>query len=393
MKTSVLYQINTPKPNKRFALFELGFRPFFLFGALFSMIALTFWALLLNGSSEFTPHGNIIWWHAHEMLFGFTIAIVAGFLLTAVQNWTGIPSIKGHALTALVMLWLIPRILLLNDQWASFWMIMLLDLAFLPMVSFIMAHRVIKTKQWRNLPFSLVLFVLFLLNLMSYIGIVNDNFPLSLYAFEASVIAISLIVALIASRVVPFFTEKATNWQRKKSNPYLSIIANASLAFLIPLIFLNNGLLIQIVAAIAGTTLLCRWFSWGWQASFKNPLLWSLHFSYLCLPIGLLLIATNYPLSSALHCITVGTIGGMILSMMCRVSLGHTGRNLVTPKLMKYGFSLIIFGTLFRVIAQLTNHYLLLLDLSVLCWLLSFGLFIIHYTMILIQPRIDGKAG
>ena len=382
------------QPQPQFSLFNLGFRPFFLLGAIFSLIAISIWGGFFFGHIQFSPHGDPIWWHGHEMIFGFVIAIIAGFLLTAVQNWTGQPGVKGKSLMILVLVWILPRILLLNKEWASLETVMVIDLAFAPLTALLMARSVLKVKQWRNFAFVPILLMLMLVNAVSYYGLLTNDPALTKTALHSAILLMVTVVALIGGRVIPFFTERATQWQRSPSIVWLEIATFISLIVLILAVLFQQPLVIQISAGIAGIILLIRWSRWGGIHTAGVPLLWSLHISYFFIPLGLLLIAGGSNFSAGLHAITLGGLGGMILAMMARVSLGHTGRKLTPPKIVTLAFALIILATLFRILAGLlSSYYLPLLEAAIACWVLSFTIFIYHYTPILLSARIDGKSG
>ncbi|MGI2024094.1 NnrS family protein [Shewanella glacialipiscicola] len=376
------------------ALFRLGFRPFFLFASLFSVLALGIWGGFLSGMSLLPVSLNPLWWHGHEMIFGFVCAVVAGFLLTAVQNWTGQPGVKGPMLIGLFGVWLLPRLLFLVPAAVPFKLIMFIDLLFLPLTAVLIAHSVIRVRQWRNFVFIPIFTLLTLMNALSYYGVLTNRFDWVNIGLYGAVILMSTIVALLGGRVIPFFTEKATQWQRQSSIPALEWLSFISLAALVVSIVLQNDLFIRITAGISSLVLLLRWHRWGWHASWRVPLLWSLQLSYVCIPLGLALIAFGFPLSVGMHSITVGGLGGMILAMMARVSLGHTGRTLQPPSLMPYCFALMLLAVLLRVLAGIFPLWSSLLLLStIICWLVAFGCFCLYYGPMLCQARIDGRPG
>ncbi|MFV0510196.1 MAG: NnrS family protein [Shewanella algae] len=387
--------LNIDEPaNKQFplALFRLGFRPFFLGASLFGLLSLLLWGALLSGQVPLTPHTNPLWWHGHEMLFGFTGAVIAGFLLTAVQNWTGVPGIRGWPLLLLWCLWLAPRLLLLDAGIAPFTLVMLLDLAFFPVTALLLGLAVIRVKQWRNLVFVPLLLLLFGANLLSYLGLEQPG--LAQKALQAAALLVILLVALLGGRVIPFFTERATDFNRKEPNPILEALSFASLSLMSISLFLPYPWLTQALALLAGTALLLRWARWGWRASLKVPLLWSLHLSYLCIPIGLLIIGVSGQMMLGFHALTVGGMGGMILAMMARVSLGHSGRPLQIAWPMIPAFGLILLAAILRVTAAIVPQVSqILLMGAILCWLMAFATFVLLYAPILCRARLDGRPG
>ncbi|MGI2259999.1 NnrS family protein [Shewanella sp. GXUN23E] len=390
-----MLQIHDPlakQPNP--PLFRLGFRPLFLFGSLFSILALTLWLGQLNGVIFLTPQGNVLWWHGHEMIFGFVAAIVAGFLLTAVQNWTGSPGLSGKPLVALFGLWLVPRILLLDNHWAPLPLVAAIDLAFLPATAWVVGHAVYQVKQWRNMVFVPILCTLTLLNAISYYGLLYGPDAIAHSALYAATLLIVLLIALLGGRVIPFFTERATQWQRGANIPLLEGITFGAILVLVLTMISQQPLLIRLAAAVGAALLLIRQLRWGIRHCLPNPLLWSLHLSYLCIPTGLLLIAAGLPISAGFHLMAVGGVGGMILAMMARVSLGHTGRPLKAPAVMPYCFAFLLLGAGLRAMASIVPTFFQLgVLLAAIAWLLAFGGFCLVYARMLCSPRADGKAG
>lgn len=388
--------LNIDDPRKTQATpapLRLGFRPFFLLGSLVSLAGISLWVLALSGAFHFTPHGGALWWHGHEMLFGFVVAIIAGFLLTAVQNWTGVPGLSGYPLLALVLLWLAPRLLLPFSD-VPFVLVMSLDLAFLPATALALGSSVVKVKQWRNLIFVPILLLLASCNALSYFALLDGNAVLAQKALHGGALAIILIVALLGGRVIPFFTERASDYQRKPNLWYLDAGTFASLLALLIAIVFSVEEMVRPMAGIASVIIFLRWHRWGWLQSFQVPLLWSLHLSYAFIPIGLALIALGQPFSAGFHAMTAGGMGGMILAMMARVSLGHTGRTLTPPKPMVFGFGIMLFAVVMRVLAGLISvYYLSFIALSALAWVMAFGIFILFYGPMLLTPRADGRPG
>lgn len=374
-------------------LLRLGFRPFFLFGAALSVLGVVLWVLALSGAINFQPHGGAYWWHGHEMLFGFVTAIIAGFLLTAVQNWTGVPGLSGNKLLALVLLWLVPRLTLPITS-VPFELVMVMDIAFLPAVALALGHSVTKVKQWRNLVFVPMLLLMASLNALSYLALTDGNAIQAQKALQGAALVVIMIVALLGGRVIPFFTERASAYQRKTNLWYLDAGTFVSLLMLIGALIFDLTALQRPIAAVAAIIILLRWHRWGWRHTLGVPLLWSLHLSYLCIPVGLGIIAMGMPFSAGFHALAAGGMGGMILAMMARVSLGHTGRMLEPPKAMVAGFVLVLLAVVLRVMAGLIPAaYLPLLIASAVAWGLAFGIFILKYGPMLASPRADGRPG
>lgn len=395
-------------------LFRLAFRPFFLGGALFSLVALALWGSFWLTGMHWAPYGGWLWWHAHEMLFGFVSAIIAGFLLTAVQNWTAQNSINGWPLCGLFLLWLLPRLLLLYPVAATEEVLPWLDLAFLPVVAWVMGRLVWRVRQFRNLVFIPVLLLLTVSNAQMHWAIVQGDGALARQASHSGVFLIVLMMIVLGGRVIPFFTANGTATVRSEPNPGVEILSIASVAILalIQLFGFMSVLPALWVAGlflIAGLVHLQRFLSWRPWVTLKVPLLWSLHAAYLFIVLGFFLCALRYAgltlewfggfanhYATILHSFTLGGMGLLILGMMSRVSLGHTGRSLVISPWVSFGFICLCSAYIFRIWLPLTwpdsSHYASYL-LSIVFWLLGYGLFVALYLPILCQPRVDGRPG
>lgn len=386
--------------------FRLAFRPLFWLGALFSVLSIAVWGLAFTGKLPFSPYGGVYFWHSHEMLFGFTAAIIAGFLLTAVQNWTGVPSIKGPQLMVLVLLWLIARVLMAFPFSVSTILITLIDSVFMPIVAVFMAIPVIKAKKWRNLFFVPVLVLMGVLNLLMHLSLKGTLAMSFIGVSHAMILLVALVMCILGGRVFPMFTANGTQTERVPPLMWLekvSIIA-VVVSVLVSVLAVLQWLQIspKIEAAIlilAGVANFLRALRWRIWVSFKTPLVWSLHLSYwaLCLGLCLLGLAKLQVFSSvslALHAITVGGMGLMILSMISRVSLGHTGRKIEVGKIMSLAFILMILGFVARVLAPLVlNSYSTLILLASALWCVAYGCFVVMYLPVLFTTRADGREG
>lgn len=389
------------------AFFRLGFRSMFLSAAIFSVTAVLIWLLALHGSVEFSPFNNILWWHGHEMLFGFVSAIIVGFLLTAVQTWTGQPGLRGWALLGLWSLWLSARLLLaINPAMISPVMIMLIDLSFLPIAGYFLAKPILRVKQCKNMVFIPVLLLLSLCNGLTYIEPKNGLSDFFRHGTYAAVMFISLIMTIMGGRVIPFFTASGTKTVKRENIQWiewLSVISVGLLAFS----FLFNlasskeySIILSVLFLIAALTNFLRFSRWRFFSTINIPLLWSLQLSYLFIPITFLLLALHYALgvfslSSVLHGLTIGAMGNMVLAMMARVSLGHTGRPLKVNKLVVSAFVALLMAASLRVVAGMwiNDSYLLLTSMSAAFWVYGFTVFSVIYFPILTQPRVDGRPG
>jgi uncharacterized protein involved in response to NO len=411
----MLNQIHdTDKTNRSPALFRLAFRPFFLGGALFSLLALVLWGRFWLGGMGWTPYGGWVWWHAHEMLFGFVGAIIAGFLLTAVQNWTGQDSLSGWALAALFSLWLLTRLLLLYPIDAIEPVLPWLDLVFLPVVAAVIGTLVWRVRQYPQLVFVPILLLLTASNAQFHWAVATGDSEIFRQASHSGIFLIVLVMVVLGGRVIPFFTANATDTTRAEPNRPNEIIAIASVAALALLQLFGFASTVPALAMaglflVAALTHALRLFSWRPWITIGHPLLWSLHAAYLFIVLGFFLCALHFAgltltafrvfsidYATLLHSFTLGGMGLLILGMMSRVALGHTGRALVASPWVSFGFACLAGAYFCRTWLPLvwpgSSHYASYL-LSIALWVLGYGLFAIIYLPILCRPRIDGRPG
>ena len=381
-------------------LFQLAFRPFFLGGALFSAVAVLLWAAMISGDLAIEPFGSPLWWHAHEMLFGFTCAIIVGFLLTAVQTWTGIAGIRGLPLIGLLLLWFAGRLCLLLPGLPQ-WLPVVLDMLFLPLAALILSLPIIRIRQWRNIVFLPVLLAMTLANGLFYLAAFRLDPALQVLAGNFMVMLITLLMTVVAGRVTPMFTANGTGTERVEPLPWLERLCPASLLLAIPAVLglyppgpIGPSLLI--FAAACHGLRVWRWRTW---VTFSTPLLWSLHLSYWALVSGLALLAIaqlgdSLSHSQALHVLTVGAMGMMILAMISRVSLGHTGRPLQVGPAMILAYCAVISAVIVRVAGQWwLEDYRQVIWITAALWSLAYGIFFLRYLPVLSRPRPDGRPG
>ncbi|GHC27867.1 NnrS family protein [Aidingimonas halophila] len=385
-------------------LWRLAFRPFFLLGAIFSLVAMLLWGGFWHGEMLLSPYGGMLWWHQHEMLFGFGAAIVVGFLLTAVQNWTGRPGLSGGSLFALVLLWLMGRLLLAVPPDASAVWLALLDIAFLPAAAAILALSVIRVRQWRNLIFLPMLLLLSAANGLMHWGAIQFDGQAVREGAHIAILLMTLLMVVLGGRVIPFFTARRLGIAQPTPRPWLETIAVGSVTLLVILLWFDVLValpgppmaIVALAAAIANAWRLCRWKG---LYCLKEPLLWGLHASYAFVCLGLAMWgAASLGLldaSLALHAIAVGGMGTMMLAMMARVSLGHTGRAIRTLPGIGVALGMLLLAAVLRALLPVIWPQLLpwTLSMSVLCWVLAFTLFVWRYARLLATPRADGQAG
>lgn len=391
--------------NKISPLWRLAFRPFFIFASIFSVIAILLWQLMLNNTINYTPYGGGYWWHIHEMIFGFVIAIISGFLLTAVQTWTGIRAINNKRLMLLFALWLSARICLLLPEVIPHFLIMILDLSFIPAVVYYLAKPILAVKLYRNLFFIPILSIFTLLNgLMHFSLFAEKPLNISLISYTC-LLLITFIISVMAGRVVPMFTANGTKTKRVNNNKFLELITNGSLLLLTLLMAASISLTISnhvfsLVFFIAGISQCIRCIRYKPWITISTPLLWSLHFSLIILYVSLILLAFSYAMPSfpkqhLWHLLTIGCIASIILAMISRVSLGHTGNQLVTAKAMSIAFICLPLAGAIRSLGPwlMPNMYLLFINLSAVLWLIAFALFTFYYAPLLFKARADNRPG
>lgn len=382
-------------------LFRLGFRPFFLGGALFALCSTLLWAMLLSGKMTLASQLPMIQWHAHEMLFGFAGAIIIGFLLTAVQNWTGYPGLKGKKLALLFVLWLLARIAMSLLPPSLFWLTMLLELSWMPLAAVVLARAVFSAKQWRNLFFVPLLLIMTALNALCLIAFKDADYLSAQHAIWSMLFLVFFIIAVMGGRVIPFFTAKGTTTDKATPLTWLEYGTLLPLPLLALLMwFPSIQYCLPWLALTAGTANLIRVLRWRPLITLPVPLLWSLHLSYLLLAIGILLygMALLFPqfnATSMIHLSAIGGFGGIILAMISRVSLGHTGRPLITSTWMSIAFASTALSALLRAVLPSLMPQLTLdaYWLSIFFWCSAFTLFVLCYAKMLLSARLDNRPG
>jgi len=382
-----------------------AYRPMFLLGAIFSALAILLWGLVLIGAIQLPVHGNVLFWHSHEMLYGFVVAIVLGFLLTAVQNWTGMRATHGPTLLILALLWSAGRLLMLFGQGLPWWLVAAVDVALLPVAAILFARLVLAVNQTRNLFFIPILLLLAVSSGLMHVGYAFNQYEWQTIGAYNGVFLVTLLMAIIGGRVMPMFTANGTMTKKVMPIAWLEKTALGLLWVLFAVHFFNLTLYIADVwlgalfalTALAHTLRVLRWKTW---ITFKVPLLWSIHLAYWFIPLGLALLAAHYwgveiTRSTAMHALTAGAMGNMILAMMARVSLGHSGRPLKPKPIMSVAFALMFISALMRVVGvslfpQWTTDWILI---STLAWTFALVIFIAIYLKVFLTPRADGNPG
>ena len=377
-------------------LFAYPFRIFFLSLTLLGMLAIPLWVLQISGAIDLPLAMPGLFWHQHEMLFGFLSAAIAGFLLTAVCVWTQTERTHGTRLLLLWTLWLAGRALLAFGAEVPDWLVQGVNLAFLPLVMLDAGWRVWAAKQRRQLMLLVVLGLFWAMQM----GFVIRLDPA--FSYGALIMALALI-SIIGGRITPAFS---AGWIRQrgmdasvvKMNPRLDFAVLANMILLMLTLVLGLQVLTAVLAISAAGLMLVRLAGWkGWLVR-SEPLLWILHLSILWVPVSLLLLAgtllAGWPSSAWTHAAGTGAVGCLILGVIARVSLGHTGRPLVLPKGMVLAFVIIHLAALIRVVTAFNLvSWQAGIGISALLWLLAYGIFLVRYAGILARPRPDGREG
>lgn len=375
----------------------LGFRPFFLLAGVFGSLWVPLWLLVLGGRVQLpVRHGGMAW-HGHEMIFGFTVAVIAGFLLTAVRNWTNKPTPTGGGLLALAALWTLGRLALLAGTLLPEVLAASIDLAFLPVLAVALGIPLWRSKNWRNIAFVPLLLALSALNATFHFG----DAGMASRALRLAVDVVLLIIVLVGGRVIPMFTRNTLKGATLRTSPVLDWLAFGS-----TVLVLISDLVPSAVQAGAWAAFAAAGFNalriggWASVQTVRRPLLWVLHLGYAWLPIGFFLkglavYVPSIPPNAALHALTVGAIGLLTLGMMSRVALGHTGRPLEVGRPVAGAFVLVALAAVGRSILPIfaPDQYMGILWVSGLCWAVGFLVFSVSYWQILTQPRVDGRAG
>jgi uncharacterized protein involved in response to NO len=381
-----------------------GFRPFFLGAGLAAALLIPWWA----GSYALGLPLGTSWpptlWHGHEMLFGFIGAAIAGFLLTAVPGWTGSRGFAGWPLALTAGLWLLGRIAIASSVLWPLPVVAALDLAFLPALAALVLPPLVRARN-RNTPLLVVLAALWTSNAAFYWGLARHDTGLSLHALIVGIDIILVLVTVIGGRLVPAFTTTALKQQRSgaavRAWPGMTAVAvGAMVAVVIVDVVRPDGSLAGAVAIAAAAAHAVRLAQWQTLRTLRRPIVWVLHLAYAWLPVGLALKALAIlsgaaPAAFWLHALTIGAAATMILAVMTRASLGHTGRPLVVDPVITLAYLLLTGAALVRVFgfAVLDLPYPDIVLLAGLLWTAAFVLFTWTYAPMLLAPRADGKPG
>lgn len=383
------------------ALWSLGFRPFFLAAGLWAALALALWITLFVTGRRLPSRFDPLTWHIHAMLFGFVLAAAAGFLLTAIPTWTGRQPVQGALLVGLVILWLLGRVVCLVSALLPLWLSAAIDLAFPFALCVLAAYEIMAARNWRNVMIPIPIGFLGAADLLMYLELARADVPAGL-GWRLALAAVIVLISVIGGRIIPVFTR---NWLVRRSAS--SLPAAHGSPDRMALATLHMGLVgwaffplsqdvgvVLIVAAALNLWRLGRWR--GWMTA-SEPLLAILHLGYAWVAfgtglLGASLLSDAIPEAAAIHGLTVGAIGTMVLAVMTRVARGHTGRRLEADRITCVIYAAITLAAATRVAAAfVTPVSMALLDASASLWLVGFLLFIAAYGPMLVSPRLDAS--
>lgn len=398
---SKLLSVVEPGPQRgastaKFALWALGFRPFYLLASIFAALSIPLWVAQYTGYLPVSLlHGSI--WHGHEMLFGYTLAVVAGFLFTAGRNWTGQPTPTGGVLFAFALLWIAGRVLLLTPYAVA---AALVNAAFPVAVGIGLVIPLVKSRNRRNYFFVALLMLLgaaILAMHLSWLGMLAWPERASL---QLGLDVILFIIAVMGGRVIPMFTNNGIPGTQAIRHPLVEKIALGSVLILLGADILSApATVIATIALAAAVVHAIRLYLWRPWRTFATPLVWVLHVAYgwivIYLVLRALVVLSLVAEPLAMHALTIGAIGGMTIGMMTRTARGHTGRPLLADGFELACFVLVQSAAVIRVFGGMIvpDAYLTTVIGSGICWSLAFALYAIRYWPVLSRERIDGKPG
>lgn len=383
-------------------ILALGFRAFYLLAAIFAVSALPLWLGFYTGTFTFQGALPAMIWHSHEMIFGFAPAVMAGFLLTAVRNWTGQPTASGLALAGLASFWIAGRVLLLTGPLPA---AAIVDVMFLPAIAIAIAVPIWKSRNTKNFKLLGIVTALALLNVLFHLANLNLLPQSMLRSFLLLALdVVALLLAIMGGRVIPAFTNNAIQGANARTDRRVEIVAIGSLLLIVVLEVVSlwwqipdSVWIVLLGAATVSHTI--RLALWAPHRTVKQPLLLMLPVAYAWLPIsfslGALAALDIVPSGIVVHALTIGAMSGLMLAMMTRSALGHTGRPLSAGWAEISAFAALQLAAIVRVFGTVLapDFYRNVVIASGTLWTLAFTAFLIAYWPILTRPRIDGRAG
>lgn len=369
------------------ALFSYGFRPFFLGGAVWSVACIVLWIPQFMGHFALRTAYAPLDWHIHEMLYGYVAAVVAGFLLTAVPNWTGRMPICGAPLMALAALWLLGRIAILASAQIGMPLAALIDLAFLVTLALVAAREIIAGRNWRNLRVLVLIGILIAGNAIFHVEVYLTGS--ADYGIRIGIGAIIMLISLVGGRIVPSFTH---NWLARREPGRMPVpfsrfdIVTIAVGFigLALWVALSNNRIAGTALILAAILQVVRLVRWAGDRTVSDRLVLVLHVGYAFVPLGFALLGASIlfpvviPTSVGIHAWTAGAFGLMTLAVMTRATLGHTGNALMAGKGTQAIYLLVLCSALLRICAGFVGS-MLVMEGAGLAWVLAFGGFVVIY--------------
>ncbi len=377
------------------ALFRQGFRPFFLGAGLWGGAAVALWIAAVQGAVSIPTAFAPAAWHAHEMIFGYAAAVIAGFLLTAIPNWTGRMPLQGMPLIILFGVWLAGRAAMATSDFIGPGLAAALDLSFLSLLIAVFLREIVSGRNWRNLPMPVALGGLLVANILTHVEAVGQV-ATGLLGQRLGIATIIMLISLVGGRIIPSFTR---NWLAKRADthmpagfgPFDRVCLVLTLAALGTWVADPDGRAAGVVLLVAGVASLVRLARWRGHRTLSEPLVWSLHLGFAWVPAGLCLLGLSvylpeaFPSTAGLHALTAGAIGSMTLAVMTRATRGHTGWRLTADSWTTAIYILVATAAAARVTAPMVPDVTSqLLWTSGLLWIATFGIFAVHYGRMLL---------
>lgn len=391
-----------PKETTTPVILQTGFRIFFLGAAVYAVVSMLVWLWFYVASGNIFVAMPLTVWHGHEMVFGFAMAVVAGFLLTAVANWTGIRTLNGRPLLVLFLLWAAARVFAFMPSSWPVWPMALCDTAFLLFLTFAVMQPIVAVKQWKHSAVFAKLILILISSVFFYGALMSGNLVGERKTLRFVTYMLISLIFTIGRRIMPFFIERGVGYPvTLRNSPFLDISSMILLVlFCILDIFFYVPKVVAVISIFLVVVHVFRLTGWHTLGIWKKPLLWILFVGYMFLIAGFFLKAIaawmHKPDDSALHAFTAGGIGIFTLGMMARVTWGHTGRSIdEAPSGLPWIFVPIGAGALVRTFLPLLaeEKYILWVGFSQILWVVAFGLYLVIYFKVLVSPRADGKFG
>ena len=390
--------------GKRFAVFAYGFRPFFLLAGLYAAGSMAAWIWLFpQGTTPLSALPAPLW-HGHEMVFGFVAAAIAGFMLTAVPSWTGERGFAGWSLVVLTVLWLAGRMAFAIGDVLPIELLMIAELSFLPGVLILLTPSIVRSSS-RNWPLLLLLYAFWCGDVVFVYAMVSDRIELASTALRGSLYVVLILITIIGGRIVPAFTGNALRARgaviaMRSSRLLEAAVITSTLGYVLADVAAPSANVTGLIAAAAAIAHLSRLSGWHGLRSLREPIVWILHAGYAWLPIGLALKAVHVLAGASWaahwqHALGAGAAATMIMAVMTRASLGHTGRPLRVQPLITFAYALLLASVFLRVFGApvLQLQYASVITAAGALWILAFLLYSRVYVPILIRSRADGKPG